>query len=110
MLYPCYTLKVTKLTPEACRAGRALLGWGVRDLAAEAGISPATVNGIEHGRTPWPTSAEKIVAAFARHGVEITNGEGTGARLVASPPSAKKAPKGGSSKAATRKKLTPKRT
>lgn len=74
--------KAVKLTPEACRAGRALLRWGVRDLADNAKVGSATISAIEVGREPLPDTARKILTAFARHGVEITNGDGTGARLV----------------------------
>ena len=71
-----------KLTAAACRAGRALLQWGVRDLAEAADLSKTTINLLENGAGFKEETAEKIIAAFARHGVEITNGEGTGARLL----------------------------
>jgi hypothetical protein len=74
-----------KLTAAACRAGRALLGWTVRDLMREAEVSPNTVTGFEGGGPIRPATAAKIVEAFARHGVEITNGNGTGARLLFPP-------------------------
>lgn len=74
---------MAKLTPEACRAGRALLKWTVDDLAQEAGIGRATVLSYEAARRPAFESTEtKITEAFARHSVEITNGKGTGARLL----------------------------
>ena len=69
------------LTPEACRAARGILGWSMRDLAREAGIAPATVKLIESARPCRPAAVDKIVAALDRHAVEITNDEGTGARL-----------------------------
>ncbi len=55
-----------KLTPEACRAGRALLGWNLTKLAA---------------RLLREESAAKIIAAFAAENVEITNGDVIGVRL-----------------------------
>lgn len=70
------------LTPEACRAARALLKWTVRDLMREAGLSPNTVTSLEAGNPVRAETAEKIIAAFERHSVEITNGDGTGARLL----------------------------
>ncbi len=70
-----------KLTPAACRAARGILKWSVRDLGREAGISPTTVNLLEADRPYRAGTAEKIVQAFAEHDVEITNGDGTGARL-----------------------------
>jgi DNA-binding LacI/PurR family transcriptional regulator len=48
----------------------------------EAGVSPNTVSALENGATVREETAEKIRDAFARHQVEITNGTGTGARLV----------------------------
>ncbi|NDC60365.1 MAG: XRE family transcriptional regulator [Alphaproteobacteria bacterium] len=75
---------MSKLTPEACRAARALLNWGVRDLAREAGVGFQTVARFETGRAEMrQTTADKIVERLALAGVEITNGDGTGARLVA---------------------------
>ena len=71
-----------KLTPEACRAARAILKWSMRDLADSADVAFSTVNLLEKGNPIRPTTAEKIVAAFAAHSVEITNGDGTGARLL----------------------------
>ena len=81
---------MSKLTGAACRAARAILKWSVRDLAASAGISPTTVNLLEADRPYRAGTADKIVAAFAARNVEITNGDGTGARLLLprSPPSA----------------------
>lgn len=70
------------LTPEACRAARALLKWGVRDLAEKADLSPTTVAMVEGGKPHASDTAAAIVAAFAAAGVEITNGDGTGARLL----------------------------
>lgn len=73
---------MARLTGPACRAGRALLGWTMRDLAREAGVALATVNGIEAGSDYRASTGDKIIAAFAARGVEITNGNGTGARLL----------------------------
>ena len=72
------------LTPAACRAGRALLKWGVRDLASAAGLSQVTVVDYEQGRPHRSTTADAILAAFAAHGVEILNGDSPGARLKSS--------------------------
>jgi hypothetical protein len=83
---------MAKLTPEACRAARGLLKWGVRDLGREAEISFETVVSFEGGRSLRPATEEKIVAAFAANGVEITNGDGTGARLL-NPPKRRKTSK-----------------
>jgi transcriptional regulator with XRE-family HTH domain len=74
---------MAQLTPAACRAARALLDWTIHDLARHAGIGSATVSIYERGERPAFASTEKkILAAFTAHGVEITNGDGTGARLL----------------------------
>lgn len=73
---------MTKLTPQALRAGRAILGWSMRDLAKEADISFSTIAKIESGVVPREKTQNLILEAFARHSVEITNGAGTGARLL----------------------------
>lgn len=73
---------MVKLTVEACRAGRALLKWGVRDLAREAGLGVTSIARFEAGEPTRDETAAKIVEAFAGAGVEITNGDGTGARLL----------------------------
>jgi hypothetical protein len=71
------------LTPEAQRTGRALLGWGVRDLAAAADVAWTTVNRFENGRPMRASTAAKIVAALKCQGVELVAGEDrTGAVLV----------------------------
>lgn len=70
------------LTPEANRAARAILKWSVRDLASAAGVAFTTVHRFESTGIATDTTKDKIVAAFALHRVEITNGDGTGARLL----------------------------
>ncbi len=72
---------MAKLTPEANRAARAILKWSVRDLADAAGIAFSTVHLFEKTGKASGTTVEKIVDAFARNNVEITNGAGTGARM-----------------------------
>lgn len=69
------------LTPQACRAARGLLDWGVRELGAEAGIGPDSISAYERGGNMRSSNKAKIVSVLAAHGVEITNGAGTGARL-----------------------------
>ena len=70
------------LTPEANRAARAILKWSVRELAEQAGIAFSTVHRFETTGTATETTKAKIIAAYAAHRVEITNGDGTGARLL----------------------------
>lgn len=72
-----------QLTPEACRAARALLGWSIRDLARAAGLSPTTVLGLEQGGSSKPETLGKIADSFATQGVElIAQRSRTGAVLV----------------------------
>jgi hypothetical protein len=58
------------------------LKWSIRDLAEAAGIAFSTVHLFEKGDPVRDDSKAKMVAAFAAHSVEITNGKGTGARLL----------------------------
>ncbi|OYU68768.1 MAG: hypothetical protein CFE28_01405 [Alphaproteobacteria bacterium PA2] len=72
-----------RVTPEACRAGRAILKWSMRDLAEHSGVAWTTINRLEAGTEARATTAEKIVAAFESHGVEVsTDADKTGAVLV----------------------------
>ena len=74
----------THLTPEALRAGRAILKWSMRDLAHESGAGVATINALENGqrsRAAHAATIEKIVATFTRHGVDILPPPHAGARL-----------------------------
>ena len=71
------------LTPEASRAGRALLNWGLKDLAERSGLAFTTISKFENGRRSYGSTAAKIAAAFEAAGVEVVNAEDrTGAILV----------------------------
>lgn len=76
---------MAELTPEANRAARAILKWSVRELAEAAGIAFSTVHRFETTGVATETTKDKIKRAYAAHNVEITNGRGTGARLVMRP-------------------------
>lgn len=71
-----------RLTAEACRAGRALLGWSARDLTREAKVSPNTLSKIENGEPVGEDVAQRVREAFARCGVQLLNGDAPGARLT----------------------------
>jgi transcriptional regulator with XRE-family HTH domain len=73
---------VVKLTPEANRAARGILQWSVRDLAKHSGVAFSTVHRFEKTGIATETTLAKIMEAFAANHVEITNGDGTGARLL----------------------------
>ncbi|WP_417485282.1 helix-turn-helix domain-containing protein [Maricaulis salignorans] len=71
------------LTAEACRAGRALLGWGLEDLAEASGIAAGTLSRIENGRAMRAGTMKKLEDAFGSNGVEIVKTEDrTGAVLI----------------------------
>lgn len=63
---------------------RAALGWGVRDLAASATMSPATVARFEAGEELKQKTVESICSALEKGGVEFIpeNGGGAGVRLA----------------------------
>jgi transcriptional regulator with XRE-family HTH domain len=69
------------LTPQGCRAGRALLNWSVRDLGAKAGISGESISAFENGRPMRESNKDAVLAVFDQHGVEILNGNNPGARM-----------------------------
>ena len=75
---------MAELTPEANRAARGILQWSVRELAEKAGISFTTVHRFEKTGSATQKTKAKIKAAFLAENVEITNGQGTGARLNSS--------------------------
>ena len=71
------------LTLEACKSARALLGWGVRDLAAASSVAWTTISQFENGRPMREVTAAKLSAAFEANGVElIADDERTGAVLI----------------------------
>lgn len=70
------------LTKEQCRAARAFLDWGIRDLAEAAGISATTVNTFEQGYTaPTRATLAAIRRAFEEAGIIFTNGETPGVAM-----------------------------
>jgi predicted transcriptional regulator len=62
---------------------RAALGWGVRDLAAKAAVSPDTIARLERGEHLKDSTVETIAAALEEGGVIFIerNGGGPGVRL-----------------------------
>ena len=67
-----------RLTKEACRAARALLGLNTRDLAQAIEVSPTTISRLETGYSIRPRTERRIVQGLKRLGVEITDGDGGG--------------------------------
>ncbi|MBC9208206.1 helix-turn-helix domain-containing protein [Roseomonas aerophila] len=62
---------------------RAALGWGVRDLATAAKVSPDTIARLERGDSLYARTIEAVRAAFEAAGVIFIdqNGAGPGVRL-----------------------------
>lgn len=71
------------MLPIQCRMARTAVGWGVRDLAAAAKVSPDTVARFERGDSLYPRTVDALRAALEAAGVEIIaeNGGGPGVRL-----------------------------
>ena len=72
------------LTPEQCRAARALLNWSQTDLANASGTARATVADFERSeRQPYSSSLASLREALETAGVEFIarNGGGVGVRL-----------------------------
>lgn len=78
------TLKEGKtLTPEQCRAARALLGWSQSDLGEKASVARKTLADFEGGKKkrPYARTLADVRAALEAAGVEFTNGDAPGVRI-----------------------------
>lgn len=64
-----------EFTVAQCRAGRALLGWSMGELASAAGLGVMTVNRFEGGQTVAAASIAKIAKTLNDAGV-ILIGDG----------------------------------
>ena len=72
------------ITPEQCRAARALLDWSQSALAEATGAGQSTVAKFERGiREPHASTLKKLRATLEAAGVEFIdeNGGGPGVRL-----------------------------
>jgi transcriptional regulator with XRE-family HTH domain len=72
------------ITPDQCRAARALVNISQSHLAEMAAVARATINDFERGaRTPVRNNLAAIRAALEAAGVEFIaeNGSGPGVRL-----------------------------
>jgi transcriptional regulator with XRE-family HTH domain len=71
------------LLPVQSRMARVAIGWGVRDLAKAAEVSPDTIARFERGESLYPRTLAAIRAALEASGVEFIeqNGSGPGVRL-----------------------------
>jgi transcriptional regulator with XRE-family HTH domain len=64
------------------RMARAAVGWGVRELAAKAGVVANTVTRIENGADAKQSTMDALQRALEAAGIEFTNGEQPGVRLT----------------------------
>jgi transcriptional regulator with XRE-family HTH domain len=72
------------ITPEQCRAARALLGWSQRDLAAKSKAGIVTIQNFETAKTePVAGTLLLLRQAFERAGIIFIpkDGGGVGVRL-----------------------------
>lgn len=62
---------------------RAALGWGTRDLARNAGVSPDTIARLERGERLRDATVDVVRSAFEKAGLEFIpeNGGGLGVRF-----------------------------
>jgi transcriptional regulator with XRE-family HTH domain len=72
------------MTPEQCRAARALIPISQDVLATSSGVAKRTIAGFESGTAqPYPRTIEALRRALEAAGVEFIaeNGGGAGVRL-----------------------------
>jgi transcriptional regulator with XRE-family HTH domain len=76
-----------EISPEQCRAARALVSWSQEDLCARAKVAKRTLQLFELGqREPYTRTLEALRLALEKAGVEFIdeNGGGPGVRLAKS--------------------------
>ena len=68
--------------------GRAAVGWSVRELARNAGVTPNTISRIENGGDALASTMERLQTALEDAGVIFiyADEEGPGVRLKADRP------------------------
>ena len=78
-------MKKLPLSPEQCRAARALLGWSQDQLATASKVAKATIANFEAGkRSPYERTLNDLQEAMEAGGVFFIaeNGGGAGVRLA----------------------------
>lgn len=74
------------ISPEQCRAARALLNWTQQDLADLSGAGLSSVKGLESGeKKTHARIREMIRKTLENEGVQFLNGDAPGVRLVGKP-------------------------
>jgi transcriptional regulator with XRE-family HTH domain len=72
------------MLPVQCKMARVALGWGVRELAAKAEMSPNTIARFERGEALRPETVDDIQFALEQGGVAFLGADargGPGVRL-----------------------------
>ncbi len=71
------------MTPVQMKMAKAALGWGVRELADEAGVTANTVSRIEIGSDAKQSTVTALRVDLEAAGIEFIpeNGGGAGVRL-----------------------------
>jgi transcriptional regulator with XRE-family HTH domain len=71
------------MKPVQLKMARAAIGWGVRDLAAKAGVTANTVTRIENGSDAKQSTMDRLQQALENAGIVFIdeNGGGSGVRL-----------------------------
>jgi len=78
----CTGLGIAIINPAQCRAARAMLRLGIRDLAKKAGVSPSTVSLFEADKSePTLKTLRAIQRVFEEAGLEFLNDTAPGLRL-----------------------------
>ena len=67
------------MLPVQCKMARAAVGWGVRELAQEAGVAADTIVRFEHGEPLRDQTVVALQQALEAAGIEFTNGSAPGA-------------------------------
>ncbi|WP_334312022.1 helix-turn-helix domain-containing protein [Candidatus Phyllobacterium onerii] len=72
------------ISPEQCRAARALLNWTQDELAQRVSIAAASIRAFEKGREMRGSNQKLLRMTFEKAGIEFLdeNGKGAGARLA----------------------------
>lgn len=76
------------MTPTQCRMARAATGWGVRDLAQKAEVSPQTISRLESGEELKDATLSKIRQTIEAAGLKLIEPDslgGEGVRLAKGP-------------------------
>lgn len=70
------------ITPEQCRAARALLDWSQPDLVEASGVGRSTITRFERGsHMPHASNLAALRGAFEKAGVHFTDDNGVGVKL-----------------------------